>query len=130
MMITEGIKNKIEIIVEEKDTAQNVGSGELLVLATPRMIALMEECAYKALTPYLELGSGSVGTMINVNHVSATPVGMKVWAEAEVTRADGRKIEFSLKAFDECGLIGQGVHERFIIYNEKFTEKTYSKLNK
>lgn len=130
MQITEGIKNKIEIVVDEKDTAKNVGSGELLVLATPRMIALMEECAYKALTPYLELGSGSVGTMINVSHVSATPVGMKVWAEAEVTRVEGRKIEFSLKAFDECGLIGQGSHERFIIYNDKFTEKTYSKLEK
>ena len=129
-MISEGIKNKIEIVVSEKDTAKSFGSGELMVLATPRMIALMEECAYKSLTPYLEAGSGSVGTMLNVNHVSATPVGMRAWAETEVTKVDGRKIEFSVKAYDECGLIGEGTHERFIVYNEKFTDKTYSKLNK
>lgn len=129
-MISEGVKNRIEIIVTEDDTAKSLGSGELMVLATPRMIALMEECAYKSLSPYLEEGSGSVGTMLNVSHISATPVGMKAWAETEVTKVDGRKIVFSVKAFDECGLIGQGTHERFIIYNEKFTQKTYSKLDK
>ena len=128
MAITVGIKNKIEITVSENDTAKSFGSGELMVLATPRMIALMEECAYKALSPYLDEGSGSVGTLINVSHVSATPVGMRAWAEAEVTSVDGRRIEFSVKAYDECGLIGQGTHERFVVYNEKFTEKTYSKL--
>lgn len=127
-MIIEGIKNKVEIEVSEKDTAKAYGSGELLVLATPRMIALMEECAFKSLTPYLEEGSGTVGTMISVSHISATPVKMKAWAETEVTKVDGRKISFVVKAYDECGLIGEGTHERFIVYNEKFTEKTYSKL--
>ena len=128
-MIIEGIKNKVEIEVGEKDTAKAYGSGELLVLATPRMIALMEECAFKSLTPYLEEGSGTVGTMISVSHISATPVKMKAWAETEVTKVDGRKISFVVKAYDECGLIGEGTHERFIVYNEKFTEKTYSKLD-
>lgn len=129
-MITNGIKNKIEITVTEKDTAKSFGSGELLVLATPRMIALMEECAYKSLTPYLENGSGTVGTKMDVSHLSATPVGMKAWAETEVICVDGRKITFSVKAYDECGIIGEGTHERFIVFNEKFTEKTYAKLNK
>ena len=128
-MIIEGIKNKVEIEVSEKDTAKVYGSGELLVLATPRMIALMEECAFKSLTPYLEEGSGTVGTMISVSHISATPMKMKAWAETEVTKVDGRKISFVVKAYDECGLIGEGTHERFIVYNEKFTEKTYSKLD-
>ena len=129
-MITNGIKNKIEITVSEKDTAKVFGSGELLVLATPRMVALMEECAYKAVSPYLEDGAGTVGTKMDVSHLAATPVGMKVWAEAEVISAEGRKIVYSVKAFDECGLIGEGTHERFIVYNEKFVEKTYAKLNK
>ncbi|MBQ7906495.1 MAG: thioesterase family protein [Clostridia bacterium] len=129
-MITAGIKNKIEITVTDKDTAKAFGSGELLVLATPRMIALMEECAYKSLTPCLENGSGTVGTKMDVSHLAATPVGMKAWAETEVIAADGRKITFCVKAYDECGLIGEGTHERFIVYNEKFTEKTYAKLNK
>lgn len=129
-MITNGIKNKIEITVTEKDTAKAFGSGELLVLATPRMIALMEECAYKSLTPCLEIGSGTVGTKMDVSHLSATPVGMQVWAEIEVIAVDGRKITFSVKAYDECGVIGEGTHERFIVYNEKFTEKTYAKLSK
>lgn len=129
-MITNGIKNKIEITVSEKDTAKAFGSGELLVLATPRMIALMEECAYKSLTPCLEIGSGTVGTKMDVSHLSATPVGMQVYAETEVIAVDGRKITFSVKAYDECGVIGEGTHERFIVYNEKFTEKTYAKLSK
>ncbi|MBQ4585198.1 MAG: thioesterase family protein [Clostridia bacterium] len=123
-----GVTNKIEITVTEKDTAKVFGSGELEVLATPRMVALMEECAYKSLSPYLEEGSGTVGTLIEVKHLSATPVGMKVWSESVVTKVDGRCISFEIKAYDECGLIGEANHQRFIVFNEKFTQKTYSKL--
>lgn len=129
-MINEGLKNSIEIIVTENDTAKTFGSGELNVLATPRMIALMEQCSYKCIEPYLEEGASSVGTLINVKHIAATPVGMKMRAECEVAQVDGRRIVFNVKAFDEAGLVGEGTHERFIIYKEKFVEKTYSKLSK
>ena len=125
-----GQKNKITIAVQTTDTAKAFGSGELEVLATPRMIALMENCAYKCIEDDLDDGASTVGTMINVKHLSATPVGMEVSVEAEVSEVDGRRIAFSLKAYDECGLIGEGTHERFIVYSEKFTEKTYSKLQK
>lgn len=123
-----GQKNQIKTKVTENDTAKAFGSGELLVLATPRMIALMEECSYKCVSESLEVGSSTVGTSINVKHLSATPIGMKVTIEAEITEIYGRRVCFSVKAYDECGLIGEGTHERFIVYSEKFTAKTYSKL--
>lgn len=129
-MIEVGIEFKTEIIVTENDTAKAVGSGELEVLATPKMCALMEESAYKCIAPYLENGASSVGTSLNIKHLSATPVGMKVTAVAKVTEVDGRRVVFSLSAYDESGAIGEGTHERFIVYSEKFVSKTYSKLNK
>ena len=123
-----GQKNQLKIVVSKSDTANSVGSGVLEVLATPRMIALMEECSYKLIAPYLEEGSSSVGTLINAKHVSATPVGMEVTVEAEISEIDGRRVCFLVKAYDECGLIGEATHERFIVYSEKFTQKTYAKL--
>ena len=129
-MIELGMKYTTKITVEEKDTAKEVGSGTLLVLATPKMIALMEEAAYKAIESGLEEGTTSVGTLMNVKHLAATPVGMKVSATATVTGVDGRKIEFLVEAYDEAGKIGEGTHERFIVAEKKFVEKTYSKLNK
>jgi predicted thioesterase len=125
-----GAKFKVTIKVEEKDTAMAHGSGTLAVLATPRMIALMEESAYKCIDKYLEEGQSSVGTYLDVKHLAATPVGMEVYAESEVTEVDGRRVVFSVKAYDEKGLIGEGKHERFIVYSEKFLAKTYQKLDK
>ena len=125
-----GQKNQLKTIVTENDTAKAFGSGELLVLATPRMIALMEECSYKCITADLEAGTSTVGTGLDIKHLSATPVGMEVMVEAEITEIDGRRVCFSVKAYDESGLIGEGTHERFIVYSEKFTQKTYSKLEK
>ena len=124
-----GAKFKVTIKVEEKDTAMAHGSGTLAVLATPRMIALMEESAYKCIDKYLEEGQSSVGTYLDVKHLAATPVGMEVYAESEVIEIDGRKVVFSVKAYDEKGLIGEGKHERFIVYSEKFVAKTYQKLD-
>ena len=124
-----GAKFKVTIKVEEKDTAMAHGSGTLAVLATPRMIALMEESAYKCIDKYLEEGQSSVGTYLDVKHLAATPVGMEVYAESEVTEVDGRKVVFSVKAYDEKGLIGEGKHERFIVFSEKFVAKTYQKLD-
>ena len=94
------------------------------------MIALMEMASYKSLEKYLENGQSSVGTYLDVKHVSATPVGMQVTAKAEITAVDGRRVEFNVSAYDEKGLIGEGKHERFIVNDEKFIAKTYQKLDK
>ena len=125
-----GSTYKVEIKVEDKDTAKMVGSGTLLVLATPRMIALMEEAAYKCIGKELEAGATSVGTLMNVKHLSATPVGMNIYATATVTEVDGRRVAFKVEAYDEVGIIGEGVHERFVVAEERFVAKTYSKLEK
>ena len=115
-----------EIVTNEK-TAVAVGSGGLSVYATPAMIALMEKSAYESVQSLLEEGSGTVGTLMNIQHISATPVDMKVTAESELIAIDGRKLTFKVTAFDEVGKIGEGTHERFIINNEKFQAKTNSK---
>jgi predicted thioesterase len=127
-MLETGIKGKKEIIVTHDKTAKAMGSGSLDVYATPAMIALMENTAFESVAPYLEPGSGTVGTALNVKHVSATPVGMKVTCETELIKVDGRALTFSVKAYDEAGLIGEGEHERFIIYEEKFQAKADAKL--
>ena len=122
-----GIKGRVETVVDNSNTAKFVGSGELEVFATPNMIALMEQAAQASVAPHLEDGQGTVGTSLNVTHDAATPVGMKVWAESELIEIDRRRLVFDVKAFDECGLIGQGRHERFIINNEKFIAKANAK---
>lgn len=127
-MIEKGIKNSVKIKVTESDTAKQAGSGDLEVFATPKMVALMEEASYKCIAPYLEEGSSSVGTLMNVKHLCATPVGMEVTAECEVVEIDGRRVVFSVRAYDEKGLIGEGTHERFIVYKDKFVAKTCAKL--
>ena len=127
-MIETGIKGQAEALVEREDTAQVVGSGDLLVYATPCMVALMEGAACQSVAPFLAEGESTVGTRMDVRHISATPVGMTVRAESVVTAVDGRKITFEIHAFDEAGEIGSAVHERVIIRAERFLEKTYEKL--
>ena len=129
-MFEMGMNYKVEMTVGEKDTAKAVGSGTLDVLATPRMIALMEEASYKCIESALEERTTSVGILMDVKHLSATPVGMKVWASATVTAVEGKKITFKVEAHDEAGIIGEGTHERFVVGTEKFVAKTYSKLAK
>ncbi len=128
MAIEIGTKGYAEALVEQEDTAKVVGSGDLLVYATPCMVALMEGAACESIASFLAEGESSVGTMMQVSHTSATPVGMEVRAESEVTAVEGRKVTFSIKAFDEVGEIGNAVHERFIIKADRFLEKTYDKL--
>lgn len=129
-MLETGIKGTKEITVTNELTAKTMKSGTLDVFATPAMIALMEEVAYKSVAPELEEGCGTVGTMMNIKHVAATPVGMKVTCETELVKVDGRALTFSVKAYDECGLIGEGEHERFIVDDAKFQSKANGKLNK
>ena len=122
-----GIKGRAETVVSENNTAKFIGSGSLDVFATPNMIGLMEQAAQVSVAPFLEEGQGTVGTKIEVTHDAATPLGMKVWAESELIEIDRRRLVFEVKAYDECGLIGRGRHERFIIQNEKFLAKANSK---
>lgn len=127
-MLSIGIKGKEELIVSEELSAKSMGSGTLDVFATPAMIALMERTAWESVASELEAGQGTVGTMMNVKHVSATPLGMKVTCETELMGINGRALTFSVKAFDEAGLIGEGTHERFIVDCEKFQTKANGKL--
>lgn len=129
-MLEAGIKGTGSVEVVRENTAAAVGSGMLEVFATPMMIALMEKTACESVAPYLEKGSGTVGTELNVKHVAATPIGMQVTCETELVEVDGRRLVFHVKASDEAGLIGEGTHERFIINNEKFQSKANGKLNK
>ena len=123
-----GICGVQTIVVAEQQTAKHLGSGELAVFATPCMIALMENTAYKSVQPFLEPGQGTVGTLLNVKHLAATPVGMEVRCETKLTAIDRRRLVFEVKAYDACGLIGEGTHERFIIDNQRFMQKASDKL--
>ena len=128
MEITVGMKGQAFADVERADTALEVGSGSLLVYATPCMVALMEGAACEALEGAVPEGKTTVGTELNIKHVSATPVGMAVRAEAEVTAVEGAAITFTVTAYDEAGIIGEGVHKRVMISEQKFLERTYNKL--
>ena len=122
-----GMKGRAETQVVPENTAAAVGSGLVPVFATPYMIALMENAAVNAVQSALDPGQGTVGTRLDVTHDAATPVGIKVWAEAEVTAVEGKKLTFSVQAFDEAGPIGGGTHERFIIAVDRFLVKAEAK---
>ena len=126
-MLRTGIKGRQDDVVTEDKLAKNVGSGLVRVYATAMMIALTEKAAVLSVEPFLEEGQGTVGTLVNMSHVSATPLGMKVWAETELVEIDRRQLTFKVAAYDERGLIGEGTHERFIIDNRRFQEKAESK---
>lgn len=130
MSLIPGIKGRADVTVTESNTAMSIGSGLVPVFATPYMIALMENAAANAAAPHLAEGEGTVGTHLNVSHDAATPIGMKVWAEAELTEVKGKALTFSVTAYDESGVIGKGTHNRFVINVEKFMAKTQSKQAK
>ena len=125
-MINTGIKGRLEETVTPEMSAARVGSGLVDVFATPMMIALIEKTCNESVLPYLEEGQGTVGTLVNVAHSAATPIGMRVWCESELVEVDRRRLVFKVKAFDECGPIGEGSHERFIIDTAKFAAKASS----
>ena len=128
MEITVGMKATVYSNVEREDTAREVGSGDLLVYATPCMVALMEGAACEAIAEAIPDTQTTVGTALNIEHTSATPVGLDVRAEAEVTAVEGKVITFSVTAYDEAGLIGTGTHKRVIVNSQKFLDKAYDKL--
>lgn len=127
MELKPGRKGRAETTVTPDNTAQAVGSGLVPVFATPYMIALMENAAVNAVQAQLAAGEGTVGTRLDVTHDAATPVGMNVWAEAELTAVEGRKLTFAVAAFDAREQIGWGTHERFIIQTEKFLARVEAK---
>jgi predicted thioesterase len=122
-----GMKAEIELIVEHQHSAVAFGSGEVDVFATPMMIALMEKAALTAVDKHLGEGYATVGTMINAKHLAATPVGMKVKAVAELTNIEGKRLTFSVEAYDEKEKIGEGVHERYIVEFAKFVKRASEK---
>lgn len=128
MEILVGMKGEASTLVEREDTALEVGSGSLLVYATPCMVALMEGAACEAIADALGAEQSSVGISLNVEHLSATPVGLEVRAEAEVTAVEGKIITFALTAYDEAGKIGEGTHKRCVVSAQKFLDKAYAKL--
>ncbi len=128
MEITVGMKGEAYTLVERADTAKEVGSGDLLVYATPCMVALMEGAACEAIAECLKDDQTTVGTALNIEHISATPVGLEVRAEAVVTAVEGKVITFDITAYDELGEIGKGTHKRVLVNSQKFLDKAYQKL--
>ena len=128
-MLETGIKGFREITVTDSLTARRFGSGELDVYATPAMIALAEETALKSVADRLEPGQGTVGTRVDIAHLAATPLGMKVRCETELIEIDRRKLTFAVRVSDEVEKIAEGTHERFVIDNEKFLKKAAGKVH-
>lgn len=117
-----GMKYKQEKTVTINDTAATFGSGAAEVFATPMMIGLMEGAAMNAVKSNLPEGHSTVGISVNIKHLSATAVGKKVWAEAELVEIDRKRLVFKVDAYDEDKKIGEGTHERFIIDEQKFMD--------
>ena len=128
MDLAPGLTGSAELIVGEEHTAPSIGSGKVRVLATPVMINLIEAAALAAIEHLLPAGYQSLGTHLDVRHLAATPVGMKVTATAEVTKVDGRTVFFRVNARDEIDLIGDGSHERVVVNVAKFDQRVQRKL--
>ena len=124
-----GIKGYAEEYVNEKNTASAVGSGLLDVYSTPSMIALIENAAQASVNEYLEPGQGTVGIRMEVDHLAATPLGEKVWAKTELIEIAGRVLTFKVEAYSNIEKIGEGIHKRCIIYEERFLSKMNSKYS-
>jgi len=123
-----GLRGNAELIVGEEHTAPRVGSGKVHVLATPVMINVIEAAALAAIEHLLPAGYQSLGTVLNVRHIAATPVGMKITATSEVTAVEGRTVRFTVSVSDEKELIGDGAHERVVVNVEKFDARVQKKL--
>jgi predicted thioesterase len=128
MPIAPGIVNEMTMTVQESDTAR-VSGGETLppVLSTPRMISFMERTAMQAVASYLQPGQSTVGTVVNIRHLGASPVGMEVRFRAELVEVDRRRLRFKVEAWDQVEKIGEGEHERFIIDRARFDERLAEK---
>ena len=122
-----GIKGEATVKVTAEMTANRIASGVVEVYATPQMIGLMEKASSEAVQPFLKPGQSTVGTLVNVTHIAATPIGHMVRAEAELVEVDQRRLVFQVAAYDELERIGEGRHERFIIDEERFLNRVAKK---
>ena len=127
--ITIGLTNEKSVAVKIENTALAMGSGTLRVFATPAMIALIEGCCAESVEDMLPEGMTTVGTRIEAEHLSASPLGASILCKSTLTAFDGRKLDFEVEVYDNAGLIGKGTHTRFTVDAEKFVNKTYAKLN-
>lgn len=123
MELKPGLRGTSTVVVAEENTAAHFGAGGVHVFGTPMMIGLMENAAFSAIQPLLPDGQSSVGTRVNISHLAATPIGMRVTATAELIEVDGRRLVFRVEAHDEKELIGEGQHERFIITLDRFLSR-------
>lgn len=128
--IEPGLTGHAEMVVGTSDTAPRIGSGRIAVLATPKMITLIEEAALAAIEHLLPEGKQSLGTHLDVTHIAATPVGMTVKAEAKLIEVDGRKLLFAVEARDEMDLIGEGRHERVVVTGASFQKRVDEKAKR
>lgn len=124
-----GIKGYAETTVDKTNVASAVGSGLLDVFSTPSMIALIEQAAQKSVQPFLEEGKGTVGTRMEADHLAATPIGEKIWAETELVSVDGRMLTFKAGVFSGKEKIGEAMHQRCIITVSRFLEKMNAKYS-
>lgn len=127
--ISPGLSSTIETIVENKDLAVNFGSGSVEVLSTPRLVALMEKAAMSSVDLHLPSNCATVGTKVNISHIAATPLGMKIKINARLVEVNGRRLKFEVEAYDEKEKICEGYHERFIVESDKFYNKAVNKLH-
>src|SRR5437762_12424665 len=127
-MLRPGLRGEASLIVGEEHTAPRIGSGAIHVLATPVMINVIEAAALAAVERLLPAGHQSLGTVLNVRHIAATPVGMRVTATATVQKVDGRTVYFTVEARHDRELIGDGTHERVVVNVEKFDQRVKRKL--
>ena len=125
-----GLSGTVEIVVGEEHTAPRIGSGMVHVLATPVMINLMEAAALDAAEKLIPAGHQSLGIRLDVRHIAATPVGMRVRATAKIVKVEGRQIDFEVEAHDEKDLIGDGTHQRIVVNVERFDKRVQAKLSK
>ena len=122
-MLEKGLKHNSVMRVEAGNTAEFIGSGDMAVLATPAMVALMENAAMLAVALHLGEGETTVGTMVSTSHLKASKVGNIIEARAELVAVEGRKLDFKIEAYDGETLIGEGTHTRFVVNREKFLSK-------
>lgn len=128
-MLNNNIENSKSMTVKKSDTALAVGSGKVEVLATPVMITLVEECCAESVEELIGDENTSVGTNIYAEHISPSVEGMTIICKSNLNQIDGKRLLFSFEVYDDCGLIGKGTHERFIVNKERFVSKAISKSN-
>jgi predicted thioesterase len=130
MEIQPGLVGEVEIVVQPADTADALGNKGVHVLATPRLIGLIEDAGIRAVQPHLPAGAGTVGTRLDVKHLAATPVGMRVRARAVLREVEGRRYVYDVEAHDEVEKVAEGTHERFQINQARFLERVAEKAQR